>query len=336
MLKLLLSNGFKLQLLFTGDKWQTGLWKWNPCTPEGSTFIGSNYKRQRICVSLLWKWIYNHCPKAYLLVYNCFTFIFFKPWKKTCIVRFSVNCSSYCLSLLPLPRLTVQCYYDHTADANLIVDVKTNAPPPPAMEQGDLIVVLRAYPGMVGSVCIAWLHNHVLPSPKPTLILVGLFCITLWVHSLSHKSFPFFLDVLYRTPYRDQDYPVVRYLRDPLYLEVQVLNRLDPNIKLVLDDCWATGFPSPSSLPRWNIIVDGWVHKPQTVTGKPCRGGFLNLHPFSSSCQYDGDNYMTVFHSMSKFLGIPFPSHYRRFEVKMFTFVSGGVVQTNSVRSEML
>ncbi|RXM99963.1 Zona pellucida sperm-binding protein 2 [Acipenser ruthenus] len=154
--------------------------------------------------------------------------------------------------------LTVQCYYDHTADANLIVDVKTNAPPPPAMEQGDLIVVLRAYP-----------------------------------------------DVLYRTPYRDQDYPVVRYLRDPLYLEVQVLNRLDPNIKLVLDDCWATGFPSPSSLPRWNIIVDG--------------------------CQYDGDDYMTVFHSMSKFLGIPFPSHYRRFEVKMFTFVSGGVVQTNSI-----
>ncbi|MGH0118803.1 UNVERIFIED_CONTAM: hypothetical protein FKN15_062265 [Acipenser sinensis] len=144
------------------------------------------------------------------------------------------------------------------ADANLIVDVKTNAPPPPAMEQGDLIVVLRAYP-----------------------------------------------DVLYRTPYRDQDYPVVRYLRDPLYLEVQVLNRLDPNIKLVLDDCWATGFPSPSSLPRWNIIVDG--------------------------CQYDGDNYMTVFHPMSKFLGIPFPSHYRRFEVKMFTFVSGGVVQTNSI-----
>ncbi|KAK1162842.1 zona pellucida sperm-binding protein 2-like [Acipenser oxyrinchus oxyrinchus] len=45
--------------------------------------------------------------------------------------------------------LTVQCYYDHTADANLIVAVKTNAPPPPAMEQGDLIVVLRAYPDVL-------------------------------------------------------------------------------------------------------------------------------------------------------------------------------------------
>ncbi|MBN3292999.1 ZP2 protein, partial [Polypterus senegalus] len=157
--------------------------------------------------------------------------------------------------------LTVLCYYDDRADRNLSLTVLTNAPPAPAINKGNLTVVLRAYP-----------------------------------------------DEMYRVAYRDQDYPVVKYLRDPIYLEVQVLNRQDPNIELVLENCWATASPNPISLPRWAVIAAG--------------------------CAYGGDDYPTVMHLMSDFTGIQFPSHYKRFDVKAFAFVSSGAALSSVVRME--
>ncbi|KAM5164468.1 zona pellucida sperm-binding protein 4-like isoform 1-T1 [Mantella aurantiaca] len=103
-------------------------------------------------------------------------------------------------------------------------------------------------------------------------------------------------DLNYASYYTDRDYPVVKVLRDPAYLEVRIIGRTDPNLVLVLNDCWATNSADPTLLPQWPILFD--------------------------SCPFDGDNYMSQMIPVgAPSQAVPLPNYYKRFLVNTFTFV---------------
>uniref|UniRef100_A0A452J6A5 Zona pellucida sperm-binding protein 4 n=1 Tax=Gopherus agassizii TaxID=38772 RepID=A0A452J6A5_9SAUR len=100
----------------------------------------------------------------------------------------------------------------------------------------------------------------------------------------------------YGSYYTDRDYPVVKVLWDPIYVEVRILQRTDPDLVLVLHHCWATSSTNPQQQPQWPILVDG--------------------------CPYTGDNYRTQLVPMGAASGLPFPFHHQRFIISTFTFVA--------------
>ncbi|NWU88436.1 ZP2 protein, partial [Upupa epops] len=110
-------------------------------------------------------------------------------------------------------------------------------------------------------------------------------------------SMKIFKEKSYSEFYQESEYPVVKYLREALYFEVELLHPKDARLELNLDDCWATNSPSQDSLPRWPILVNG--------------------------CENSEDSYRTVFHKVNYSLRVKFPQHLKRFEVSMFTFLQG-------------
>lgn len=57
--------------------------------------------------------------------------------------------------------------------------------------------------------------------------------------------------------YMDMDYPITKVLRDPVYVDVVLLERTDPNLVLTLGRCWATAGLFPHSYPQWDLLIDG-------------------------------------------------------------------------------
>ncbi|XP_056612865.1 zona pellucida sperm-binding protein 4-like [Triplophysa dalaica] len=175
--------------------------------------------------------------------------------------------SSYEVGIGPLGSITrdsqfellFQCRYSATAVEALVVEVNTVPAPPPVAAPGPLRVELRLANGQ---------------------------CVTKGCAEG---------DEAYTSYYGEDEYPVTKVLRDPVYVEVRILERTDPNLVLMLGHCWATSAPSPLSLPQWDLLVDG--------------------------CPYQDDRYLTALVPEVGSTGLQFPTHYKRFVVKMFTFV---------------
>ncbi|XP_056587759.1 zona pellucida sperm-binding protein 4-like [Triplophysa dalaica] len=175
--------------------------------------------------------------------------------------------SSYEVGIGPLGSITrdsqfellFQCRYSATAVEALVVEVNTIPPPPPVAAPGPLRVELRLANGQ---------------------------CVTKGCAEG---------DEAYTSYFGEDEYPVTKVLREPVYVEVRILERTDPNLVLMLGHCWATSAPSPLSLPQWDLLVDG--------------------------CPYRDDRYLTALVPEVGSSGLQFPTHYKRFVVKMFTFV---------------
>nr|BCD71175.1 egg envelope protein [Ophichthidae sp. und] len=179
--------------------------------------------------------------------------------------------STYEVAVGPLGSITrdsvfaldFQCWYHGSEVLSLVAEVNTVPPPLPVAAPGPLRVELRLASGQ----CDAKGKG---------------------VKGCSDAE-------AYSDYYRDADYPVTRVLREPVYVEVRILERTDPNIVLLLEDCWATSTSSPVSLPQWSLLVAG--------------------------CPYHDDRYQTTLVPVDGSSGLPFPTHYKRFIVQMFTFV---------------
>ncbi|XP_068129879.1 zona pellucida sperm-binding protein 4-like [Hyperolius riggenbachi] len=105
-------------------------------------------------------------------------------------------------------------------------------------------------------------------------------------------------DDQYSSYYVDADYPITRVLREPVDLEVRILRRTDPNLVLILNDCWATPSPDAAQLIQWPIL--------------------------QKSCPYNGETqkYLTLLSPLGAASpAIPYPNHYKRFIVSTFVFV---------------
>uniref|UniRef100_A0A3B4YWH2 Zona pellucida sperm-binding protein 4 n=1 Tax=Seriola lalandi dorsalis TaxID=1841481 RepID=A0A3B4YWH2_SERLL len=94
---------------------------------------------------------------------------------------------------------------------------------------------------------------EVLPLQDPPLpaAALGPIQVHLWLaNGQCHTKGCNELDVAYNSFYTDADYPVTKVLRDPVYVEVQLLDKTDPNLVLTLGRCWTTTSSNPHSLPH--------------------------------------------------------------------------------------
>ncbi|KAM6992413.1 uncharacterized protein LKV04_008474 [Tautogolabrus adspersus] len=102
------------------------------------------------------------------------------------------------------------------------------------------------------------------------------------------------LDDSYSAFHRVEDYPVAKYLQQPLYFEVELMRSTNSKVSVELENCWATLDEDRTSQPRWNLIING--------------------------CANPVDPYQLILHPVWPDDRVQYPSHFKRFEVSMFAF----------------
>ncbi|XP_077306323.1 zona pellucida sperm-binding protein 4-like [Lithobates pipiens] len=139
--------------------------------------------------------------------------------------------------------------------------------------------------------------NYSQTAPAPLMVEV----VTLPPPSPVSTTGPLFLemriaqDAQYRSYYQEEDYPLIKGLRDLVFLEVRILRRTDPNLVLVLNNCWATPSTDPTQKMQWPLLIGG--------------------------CPYTGEemDYLTILSPVGT--AVDFPKYYKRFIVSAFVFV---------------
>ncbi len=112
-------------------------------------------------------------------------------------------------------------------------------------------------------------------------------------------------DEAYTSYYSDADYPVTKVLREPVYVEVRIMERTDPNIVLILGHCWATSTPVHSVSPSGTF----WLMGECTASLHPVVywEAFL-FTSFLFRCPYQDDRYLTTLVPVTGSSGLQFPN----------------------------
>lgn len=66
-------------------------------------------------------------------------------------------------------------------------------------------------------------------------------------------------EAAYSSFYTPAEYPITKLLREEIFVQVNLVERADPNIVLNLEHCWATSTPSPQSFPQWELLQNGYL-----------------------------------------------------------------------------
>lgn len=137
-------------------------------------------------------------------------------------------------------RLNVRCIFN--ASDFLPLQASIFPPPSPDLvtQSGPLRLELRIAKGTVSYAFSSCPH---FPDAQPTR------------HVGSQAPLP--ADETFRSYYREEEYPIMRLLREPVPVEVRLLQRTDPSLVLLLHQCWATPGANPFQQPQWPILSDG-------------------------------------------------------------------------------